>query len=70
MFASYDPETQFSIYLCAQEYIHPSYIHMANIYAKQGVAAVKILSAELNKTSEPLVIRDISNVFYNIASHY
>lgn len=67
-FANYDRETQFDIYLCSQDYIHPSNGEIAEVYAKLGKDVVPTLLAKLAEANNDRVVYDIIYVFRNMVT--
>jgi hypothetical protein len=62
-FTNHDLETQYSIYLCATQYMHPPLLEFANRFASEGQGAADFLKAKLRKASDDRDIQDIARVF-------
>ena len=63
-FISHDLDTQYAIYICGNQYIHPPKIHLKTPFASQGKSAAmflkeKLLASEISDST----VRDILLVF-------
>jgi hypothetical protein len=62
-FRSYDLESQYEIFLCGNDVVHPPALYLAEPFGEEGAAAVPLLKAKLANAKGDLVIRDIIVVF-------
>lgn len=64
-FVDYEVTTQYEIYLCGNQVIHPP-IRYVDLFARQGEKAVGFLKTKLAQATHDLTIRDIVNVFHRM----
>jgi hypothetical protein len=62
-FQNYDIESQYAIYICGNQIVHPPAIYLAKAFAMEGKEVVDFLSAKLINAKDDLTIRDIILVF-------
>lgn len=62
-FTARDLESQYMIYICGNQYIHPPALHLAAPFASEGKPAALFLEQKLSAASSPSSIRDILNVY-------
>ena len=62
-FGSYDIETQYEIFICGNQTIHPPAIYLARPFALQGEKAADFLKVKLYETKNDHTIRDVILVF-------
>ena|SRR3972149_832591 len=62
-FTSYGLETQYTIYLCGNQYMHPPALHLATQFASGGQRAAVFLKEKLSQMDDDATIRDIVRVF-------
>lgn len=62
-FGGFEVEKQYAIYICGNQYIHPSAIHLAEPFAREGEKVVGFLKARLQEASDDFTVRDIVLVF-------
>ncbi|WP_155950980.1 hypothetical protein [Rhodanobacter sp. OR87] len=62
-FDSYDLGSQYEIFICGNQVIHPPAIYLAESFAKEGAAAVPLLKKKLAQADDDLTVRDIVLVF-------
>lgn len=62
-FGSYDLDSQYQIFLCGNQVLHPPAIYLAEPFARKGRVAVPLLKAKLELADDDLTIRDIILVF-------
>jgi len=58
-FRKYDLGTQYTLYLCGMQSIHPPALYLAEPLAKRGAEAVNIVKNDLAETHDDLRIRDL-----------
>jgi hypothetical protein len=62
-FGSYDLETQYGIFICGNQGIHPPAIYLAEPFARGGEPAARFLQIKLSQAKDDPTIRDIVSVF-------
>jgi hypothetical protein len=62
-FKTHDLETQYSIYICGNQFRHPPALHLAAPFASQGEPAAIFLKQKLATATGIATIRDILNVY-------
>lgn len=62
-FLEYDLETQYALFICGNQVIHPPTIYLAEPFARQGPKLVSFLEGKLTTAGDDLTIRDIILVF-------
>ncbi|WP_157798683.1 hypothetical protein [Dyella ginsengisoli] len=62
-FDSYDLGSQYQIFICGNQVIHPPAIYLAESFAKEGGGAVPLLKTKLVQADDDLTVRDIVLVF-------
>lgn len=61
-FVEYDVATQYDVYLCGNQVIHPPTMY-ADLFARKGEKAVGFLKTKLSQATDDPTIRDIILVF-------
>jgi hypothetical protein len=56
-------DSQFDVYLCGNQKIHPPTIYLAESLAMQGEKAVPLLRRKLEASQDDAMVRDIVSVF-------
>lgn len=71
-FSEHDVETQYEIYTCAMNYVHPPLMGFSERLARNGARAVPTLRAKLNRATHELEVSNIILVFsgMQIRGHY
>lgn len=62
-FGSYDTKTQYDIFICGNQIIHPPAIYLARPFALEGEKVAKFLKKKLSQTKDDKTVRDIILVF-------
>jgi hypothetical protein len=62
-FDSYDLETQYHLYLCGGEVVHPAMVELADPLAAKGPEAADLLRGKIIQTKNDHVINEIVLVF-------
>jgi hypothetical protein len=62
-FARFPVDTQYAIYLCGNQIIHPPAMHLGTPFAAEGGAVVPFLKQKLSQARDDITIRDIVRVF-------
>jgi hypothetical protein len=62
-FGGYNIETQYEIFICGNQKIHPPALYLAGPFASQGEKAVDFLKVKLYETKDDHTIRDVIVVF-------
>lgn len=58
-FGSYDLGSQYQIFVCGNQMIHPPAIYLDESFAKEGSSAVPLLRKKLIQADDDLTVRDI-----------
>jgi len=61
-FARFPVDTQYAVYLCGNQIIHPPAMHLATPFAAEGAAIVPLLRQKLSQARDDVTIRDIVRV--------
>jgi hypothetical protein len=56
-------ETQYAVYLCGTQYVHPPAKYLAGTLASSGEPMVRFLRQKLNEHPDDLTVHDIVRVF-------
>jgi len=62
-FTGYALNTQYVIYICGNQHIHPPALYLAAPFASQGKKVVDLLSNKIASGVDDLTVRDILQVF-------
>jgi len=62
-FLKYDFETQYDIYICAQQCVEPPDLGLVIPFAREGEQIVPSLKSKLSNTDDDKTVRDIVSVF-------
>jgi hypothetical protein len=68
-FEGYDLPTQYQIYLCGVQVVHPPALELANALANRGAVATPFLKEKLSSTSDEVTIRDLTMVFVQMTKN-
>lgn len=65
---SHDPDTQYEIYICGTQYMHPAVLDLVIPFASQGETAARLLRQKLSaQVISDATVRDIVQVFAAMA---
>lgn len=62
-FAHFDIDTQYSIYICGNQKVHPPTVYLAESFSKEGKKIIPFLTDKLLSTKSDSSIRDIIYIF-------
>jgi hypothetical protein len=62
-FTTYSLDDQYEIYICGSQRVHPPAMHLTQVFASRGQAAVALLKTKLLGAQDDRTIRDVIAVF-------